>query len=93
MSQRDSPHEADRDARDVALKGKVARRERWSKRRRSVSRELMVYSRALNTVRKDNSLRSQLYGPRASAGLLDRICDGILLLRYRGRRKWILPVR
>jgi hypothetical protein len=26
MSQRESSHEADRDARDVALKGKVARR-------------------------------------------------------------------
>jgi len=29
MSQRESSHEADRDARDVALKGKVARRGRW----------------------------------------------------------------
>jgi hypothetical protein len=27
----------------------------------------------------------------ASAGLLQRICDGILLLRWRGQRKWILP--
>jgi hypothetical protein len=59
MSQRESSHEADRDARDVAFRGEVARR--GSKRRRSVFRELMVYSIALNTVRKDNSLRSELY--------------------------------
>lgn len=87
MSQRESSHEAGRDARDVPS----FERKGGSKRRRSVFRELIVYSTALNTVRKANSLRSELYG--SFCGLLDRICDGILLLRWSGQRKWILPVR
>jgi len=59
MSLRESSQEADRDVRDAAFRREVARR--GSKRRRFVFRELMVYSIALNTARKDNSLRSELY--------------------------------
>ena len=46
----------------IVMRETSLEREGGSKRRRSVFRELMVCSTALNTVRKDNSLRFELYG-------------------------------